>query len=406
MHSSGWFRPGSDQPAADEFEVWRTRMERPDNEIGWALPLSVVLAQTPDAVVAVTHMTAFTAGVGFNLAVRLRVALDDVAGRGLYTLISPHMPPGMSVDQDQRLLLGVEYADGRTAVSLDNRVWPPGPQDPQEPLLMASDGGGGDLSVDQSFWLSPVPPDGAFTFVCSWPAFGINETRHVIKHADLSTASARARTLWPRQPINHQPPPPPEPRLPSTGWFGQAVRRSQANPPGESDPLQSCAVAVVSDVAATTGLRIEVSTWVDPQNGIGAVVHEAGTHPAAPVWEAVGCLDGGDSLAVHPPGRATGLFPHSGDRTDVTTDIASSAQNLVQMLLWQRGLDPTWPPCPEHEGRHPLYVRDRSDLTTTSNGHSITAAHSAARWECPQGTTTIPIGSLHPPQPQPPQTNT
>ena len=237
MHSNASFGPGStDQPSAEEFEAWRTRVEVPDNEIGWLLPLSVVLAQTPDAAVAVTHMTAFTTGVVFNLAVRLRVAPDNVDGRGLYALISPHVPPGMSVDPDQRLLLGVEYADGRTAINIDNQVWPPGQQNQQEPILMPSGGGGGDLSVDQGFLLSPVPPDGAFTFVCSWPALGINETRHVIEHADLTTASARATTLWPRRPINHESPPPPKPRLPSTGWFGRAVRRSQASSPGEDNP--------------------------------------------------------------------------------------------------------------------------------------------------------------------------
>lgn len=45
-----------------------------------------------------------TTGVAFNLAVRLRVAPDDVVGRGLYSMISPRMPPGMNVDPDQRLL--------------------------------------------------------------------------------------------------------------------------------------------------------------------------------------------------------------------------------------------------------------------------------------------------------------
>lgn len=236
MSSFASFGPGSaDQPSDEEFERWRIRMERPDNEIGWVLPLSVVLGQTPDAAVAVTHMTAFTTGVAFNLAVRLRVAPDGVARRGLYELISPHLPPGLSVDQERRLLLGVEYADGRTAINLDNQIWPPGQQSQDEPILMASGGGGGDLSVDQGFWLSPVPPDGAFTFVCSWPAFGIHETRHVIDNADLTTASTRATTLWPRQAINHQPPPPPpDPKLPSTGWFGQAVRRRRRpSPPGE-----------------------------------------------------------------------------------------------------------------------------------------------------------------------------
>jgi len=74
--------------------------------------------------------------------------------------------------------------------------------------------------VDQEFWLSPVPPDGAFAFVCSRPAFGIDETRQLIEHADLTVASTGSTTLCAMQPINQEPPPPPEPRLPRTGWFG------------------------------------------------------------------------------------------------------------------------------------------------------------------------------------------
>ena len=82
------------------------------------------------------------------------------------------------------------------------------------------------------------------------------------------------------------------------------------------------------------------------------------------MWEAVGTVSGGDSLAVRPPSRATEHFPHLGGRTDVSMNIADSAQSLVQMLLWQH---PTWPPCAEHQGRHPLRVVHRSDPTPTGD---------------------------------------
>lgn len=63
-----------------------------------------------------------------------------------------------------------------------------------------------------------ILPEGVFSFVCSWPASGVHETRHVIEHTHLITASARLTALWPRKPINHGAPPrPPKPRLPSTG---------------------------------------------------------------------------------------------------------------------------------------------------------------------------------------------
>lgn len=231
MQSTAYFGSGADDPPAEaDLEAWPIREERPDNEIGWVLPISVVLARTQDVAVAVTHMTAFTTGVAFQLAVRLRVAPDGLRRGGLYELISPYGPPGMGVDPDRRLLFGVEYADGRIATNLSSSGWPPKQQDDHAPTLVPYGGGGGELSVDNGFWLSPVPPDGSFTFVCSWPAFGIDETRHLIERADLATASTRSTTLWARQPINHEPPPPPQPKQPITGWFAQAARQGTTSP--------------------------------------------------------------------------------------------------------------------------------------------------------------------------------
>lgn len=168
MQPTTYFGSGDESPPTEaDFEAWRIRGERPDNEIGWGLPVSVVLAHTPDAAVAVTHMSAFTTGVAFNLAVRLRVAPDGPGRGGLYELISPHGPPRGDIELNRRLLLGVEYADGRTATNLSTNQWPPKHHDDREPTLMPNGGGGGELSVDNAFWLSPVPPDGPFTFICS-----------------------------------------------------------------------------------------------------------------------------------------------------------------------------------------------------------------------------------------------
>lgn len=162
--------------------------------------------------------------------------------------------------------------------------------------------------------------------------------------------------------------------------------------------MRSDAEAVVRDVAATTSLHVELSIYPDPDNGICAVVHEAGTQPTAPVWDAFGCLDGGDSLAIHPPSRPSELWPGSGSRTEVTVDIADAAQHLVQVLLWEQGLDPTWPACPEHQGRHPLQATYSSDVTTNSDLPVITTA-SVASWECSHGSTRITVGELAPPAP-------
>jgi len=81
-------------------------------------------------------------------------------------------------------------------------------------------GGGSDRTVDQDFWVSPLPPEGPVTFVLSWPAFGMPESRTVVDSAPIREAAGRAQELWPPQSYweeTHEPPPPP-PR-PETGWF-------------------------------------------------------------------------------------------------------------------------------------------------------------------------------------------
>lgn len=139
---------------------------------------------------------------------------------------------------------------------------------------------------------------------------------------------------------------------------------------------------VFADVGATTDLTVHLSERLEPENGIAAVVHEAGTLPQFPVWEPVGWLAGGDSLALHPPGREIPPVP-ADDRTDVTAQVADATQQLVQVLLWHHGLDPTWPPCRDHDGRHPL----RPERLSRDD---------EACWTCPSGgPTAIPVGGLH-----------
>ncbi len=46
-------------------------------------------------------------------------------------------------------------------------------------------------------WLWPLPPPGPLTFVCAWPAEGVEETHAQIDGAEILAASARAVELWP-----------------------------------------------------------------------------------------------------------------------------------------------------------------------------------------------------------------
>lgn len=236
MHFAASSAPNADPNSQARQEAFLARVRRPENEIGSVVPLSVVLARTGDVAVAVTSATAFTTGVVLTLAVRLRVPPPGLDRPGdLYRLVSPY--PQLDVPLDRRLLFGVEYADGRTATNLTDDFGSPAP-DADAPMLAPTGGGGDEFSVDHAYFLSPVPPDGPLTFVCSWPGFGIPETRQIVEPLELTTASTRSTVLWPRQTAITTPPPPPQHELPTTGWFARATRpvESQSGGPSKDDP--------------------------------------------------------------------------------------------------------------------------------------------------------------------------
>jgi hypothetical protein len=186
------------------------RMAPPENEIPVALPVSAVLARTDDVAIALLGMQVYSTGVSFDLAVLVRTWPDDDRG-GLSELVFEHGRRG------SQLLVGVELADGRRASNVGGRHVRP---DGDGIAFHQAGGGGGQLSVDQSWWLSPVPPDGPVRFVCSCAPLGIEETTVDLDGTEMQRAAARVITLWPwERPDTGERPPPPPPDLPSGSWF-------------------------------------------------------------------------------------------------------------------------------------------------------------------------------------------
>jgi hypothetical protein len=224
--------------------MWRQRFSRPDNELPGAAAICLLLGRTDDLAVGITTVEAYSTGFSFNLAVRLR---DERGGFGLsmYELIAGHGHPHANPPAaNERLLLGLEYADGRTATNLNPMPFPADPRagglPDDEVVLAPSGGGGGGRAFDQGYWVAPLPSPGPLTFVCAWPALGIAEAHTRMDATLIIDAAARARVLWPRQPDEPQPPPPPPTPPPSSGWFADAVRRRPE--PGRSpgpDPHRS-----------------------------------------------------------------------------------------------------------------------------------------------------------------------
>jgi hypothetical protein len=185
-------------------------MSPPENELPGGAGVSLVLGQSDDAAVGITNVEGFSTGWRFTLAVRLRRAR---AGGRLHMLVSPHF----EVALEERLLVGLAYADGRRASNLHD-AWPDETTDDDRLELRPQDGGGGDRTHHQTYWVYPLPPEGPVTFVLAWPSFGLPETHTEFDSAAIRAAAERSRTLWPPQPPEEPEEPPPPPR-PTEGWF-------------------------------------------------------------------------------------------------------------------------------------------------------------------------------------------
>jgi hypothetical protein len=178
----------------------------PENELGVAVPLRLLLVRTPDLAVLADGFVAYSTGVSFRLVARSRPGPDvDIdafhrAMRGLH-----HGGP----EAMESLLVGVQLADGRTATSLrgHERATDGGP------VLSARGGGGGGGSYESRFWLWPLPPEPSLDLVVQWTAQGVPLTRQPVEVAPLLAAAAESERLWPPEPHDG----------PSESWsFGSA----------------------------------------------------------------------------------------------------------------------------------------------------------------------------------------
>lgn len=210
------FGEAGQPPTPEELARLTRRFSPPDNEIPAGVGLSILLGQSDNVAVGITQMEAFSTGFRFTVAVRVREPRMDRLP--LFHLVGAH-PAGIRSESEDRLLLGIEYADGRRASTISNVQIPGGMAPDDEQLTITShNGAGGERAVDQTYWVAPLPPDGPVTVVMAWPGFGIPESRAVLDGVEIRAAAGRSRVLWPPQPPFESPPSPPPPPPPS-GWF-------------------------------------------------------------------------------------------------------------------------------------------------------------------------------------------
>lgn len=226
MHPDSVGGSGRDEPSFARMLAAAPRMNPPENEIPAAVAIHALLARSDDVAIALIGGYAYTVGLRFELIIRLRREPHGSMVQKSELLLSTYAGRD---DSDEQLLLGVEYADGRTATNFHSLGPPAMPTDdgPNKPFLSPTGGSGGGRSMDQWFWLTPLPPAGPLLVACAWSGLGIPESQTVLDGAAINEAGSRAMVLWPPLPTwVEQPVEPVEPRVPNGGWFDK-VRRAQ-----------------------------------------------------------------------------------------------------------------------------------------------------------------------------------
>lgn len=213
MHYSGDVH---EPPTPAQIAAWQRRSGPPDNEVPGPLGWAALLGRGPDLAVALTGAAAYTTGLRLDLAIRARTSTP---GGQLF-----HAVDGHGAGRD-RLLLGVEFADGRIATNA-GRDWLPQHLADDVPSLAHGGGGGSDRGVDLTMFLHPLPPPGPLAVLCSWPGREIPETRTELDATALRAAVEQVQVLWPPEsPEQRKPEPPEPPDVPDGGWFSRALQR-------------------------------------------------------------------------------------------------------------------------------------------------------------------------------------
>ena len=210
---------GQDNEARRHCEVVWRRRQRQENEVPGSVAIDAVLAGDHKIVVFISGARVFSNGVDFTLEVRARHGSTD--GRG-DMLAGVH---GYG-DPSDRLLLGIEFSDGRRCTNTGEPLDLDGSDSVEQPLLTPGGGSSSIRSGDITLFLSPLPPPGDLRVVCAWPKRGLPEAITVLSADDILEAEQRARVLWPWEP---EPEPqwsvkPPE--VPKGGWFAEQQAQS------------------------------------------------------------------------------------------------------------------------------------------------------------------------------------
>ncbi len=172
----------------------------PEDVLGRAVPLGVVLARSERGAVGLSHGIAYPNGITLEF-VALARGLSRLQANTLFH--EQHMVEGDELPAGL-LRVGIELPDGRRVSNLGSwhaRQEITGDGDPEGPLLLPTSGGsgmtdGGGVVMHPSYWLWPLPERGKLRITCEWPIVEIPLTTTEIDASRLVDAAAKSVDLW------------------------------------------------------------------------------------------------------------------------------------------------------------------------------------------------------------------
>jgi hypothetical protein len=203
---------------------------QPETVIPGSVPAELLLVRSESAGVAVGSLRAYPNGFEFTLHVRLRRE-DEEDRHGMSDPFDWHASGRGGTTRDQALRLGILYADERRAATTSRRPMLADGAEAGELVLQQGGSSGSERRWDGDFWVHPLPPDGPVTFVASWLAYGVTETRAQVDGSAIRAAASRAIELWPDDPDYE----------PTGGWASSTITAGEPSEPGtNSPPSGSC----------------------------------------------------------------------------------------------------------------------------------------------------------------------
>ncbi len=153
------------------------------------MPVDTLLfAPSEQAAIAITGLTAYTAGFEIFMARRIRPGVPGLDEDPTPEMLSRRRAHPLAAPSFSLLL-----SDGTKVVSARSR----GESEPAGPILQSRGGGGSTHSQFFRWWAWPLPPKGRMEFICQWPMYGIAETRVGIDAQLILEAAQHTIQLWP-----------------------------------------------------------------------------------------------------------------------------------------------------------------------------------------------------------------